>query len=97
MSLVRLTGQAKDFRFLVVHAELSRADLAAEATPSSARTTQAARYKSAIESRVLGGLKMAVARLHLLPALSCQITLSLWDAYSSPMTTDYRKYLNPYI
>ena len=42
-------------KLLVKHAELSKAEHAAESTPSSARTTQAASYKSAITNECSGG------------------------------------------
>ena len=58
---------SSDERLLAVHAELSRAEHAAERTPSLARTTQEERYRSAIESVCSGDPKWRLLGVTYLP------------------------------
>ena len=58
---------SSDERLLAVHVELSRAEHAAERTPSLARTIQEERYRSAIESVCSGDPKWRLLGVTYLP------------------------------
>ena len=73
-----LSARTKDFwQYTPSWAEPSRAEHAAKRTPSRTRTTQAARFKSAIAKQVLRTPKMAVALLHLNGCFSRLLILNL--------------------